>query len=61
MELLHAVITKFEKNLLTKHAEMLFVILVLCIVNDDEKVCRESAANIVQALVKHLADDQQKT
>jgi len=59
MELLHAVVTKFERNLLAKHAEMLFVALVLCIANDDEKACRESAANIVQALVKRLADDQQ--
>ena len=61
IELLHAVVTKFDRNLLAKHAEMLFVSLVLCIANDDEKACRESAANIVQTLVKRLGDDQHKT
>lgn len=60
LELLHAVITKFDANLLAKHAEMLFVALVLCIANDDEKSCRESAANVVQALLKRLADEQKR-
>ncbi|KAL4079019.1 armadillo-type protein [Scleroderma citrinum] len=59
MELLHAVITKFDTNLLAKHSEMLFVALVLAIANDDQKACREAAANVVQALVKRLADEQQ--
>lgn len=60
LELLHAVITKFDANLLAKHAEMLFVALVLCVANDDEKSCRESAANVVQSLLKRLADEQKR-
>ncbi|KAI5987597.1 armadillo-type protein [Pisolithus albus] len=60
LELLHAVITKFDANLLAKHAEMLFVALVLCIANDDEKSCRESAANVIQSLLKRLADEQKR-
>ncbi|KAI6043542.1 armadillo-type protein [Pisolithus marmoratus] len=46
LELLYAVITKFDANLLAKDANMLFVALVLCIANDDEKSCRESAATV---------------
>ncbi|KAI5991793.1 armadillo-type protein [Pisolithus marmoratus] len=61
LELLYAVITKFDANLLAKDANMLFVALVLCIANDDEKSCRESAANVVQALLKRLADEQKRT
>ncbi|KAG6335501.1 hypothetical protein ID866_3590 [Astraeus odoratus] len=60
LELLHAIITKFDTNLLAKHAEMLFIALVLCIANDNEKTCRESAANVVQALIKRLAEEQKK-
>ncbi|KAI6117784.1 armadillo-type protein [Pisolithus thermaeus] len=60
LELLHAVITKLDANLLAKHAEMLFIALVLCIANDDEKSCRESAANVVQSLLKRLADEQKR-
>ncbi|KAI6100638.1 armadillo-type protein [Pisolithus sp. B1] len=52
LELLHAVITNT--------AEMLFVALVLCIANDDEKSCRESAANVIQSLLMRLADEQKR-
>ncbi|KAF9234002.1 armadillo-type protein [Melanogaster broomeanus] len=60
LELLQAVVTKFDSGLMAKHAEMLFVALVLCIANDDEKSCREAAAGVVQALVKRLQEQQRK-
>ncbi|KIJ63496.1 hypothetical protein HYDPIDRAFT_133895 [Hydnomerulius pinastri MD-312] len=60
LELLQALVTKFDSSLMAKHAEMLFVALVLCIANDDEKSCREAAAGVVQALVKRLQEEQRK-
>ncbi|KAH7883427.1 armadillo-type protein, partial [Phlebopus sp. FC_14] len=60
LELLHALVTKLDMALLAKHAEMLFVALVLSIANDDEKACREAAANVVQALIKRLEEEQRK-
>jgi U3 small nucleolar RNA-associated protein 20 len=60
LELLQALVTKFDSALMAKYAEMLFVALVLCIANDDEKACREAAAGVVQALVKRLQEEQRK-
>ncbi|KAF9222298.1 hypothetical protein BS17DRAFT_735750 [Gyrodon lividus] len=60
LELLQALISKFDSALMAKHAEMLFVALVLCIANDDEKACREAAAGVVQALIKRLQEEQRK-
>lgn len=54
LELLHALMTKFDVGLTAKHAEMLFVALVLCVANDAEKSCRVAAAGVIQVLVRRL-------
>ena len=58
LELLHALVTKFDVGLMEKHAEMLFVALVLCVANDGEKPCRVAAAGVIQVLVRRLQGEQ---
>lgn len=60
LELLHALVTKFDMGLMAKHAEMLFVALVLCVANDAEKPCRVAAAKVIQVLVRRLQGEQQQ-
>lgn len=60
LELLHAFVTKFDVGLMAKHAEMLFVALVLCVANDGEKPCRVAAAGVIQVLVRRLQEDQEQ-
>ena len=60
LELLHALVTKFDAGLMAKHAEMLFVALVLCVANDAEKACRVAAAGVIQVLVRRLQGEQQQ-
>lgn len=60
LELLHVFITKFDMGLMAKHAEMLFVALVLCIANDAEKPCRAAAAGVIQVLVRRLQGEGQE-
>ncbi|KAG6382181.1 armadillo-type protein [Boletus reticuloceps] len=52
LELLHALMTKFDVGLMAKHAEMLFVALVLCLANDADKTCRVAAAGVIQQLLR---------
>ena len=61
LELLHAFVTKFDVGLMAKHAEMLFVALVLCVANDADKGCRTAAAGVIQVLVKRVEEEQQRT
>ena len=42
MELLSAVILKFEEALIVEYAELLFVALVMVVANDESAKCRES-------------------
>ena len=58
LELLHAFVTKFDMGLMAKHAELLFVALVLCVANDAEKACRLAAAGVIQVLVRRLQEEQ---
>ncbi|KAG1774596.1 hypothetical protein EV702DRAFT_1123142 [Suillus placidus] len=60
LELLGALVNKFDSALLAKHAEMIFVTLVLCLANDKDKSCREASASVLQSLVKRLEDDERK-
>jgi U3 small nucleolar RNA-associated protein 20 len=60
LELLHALVTKFDVGLMAKHAEMVFVALVLCVANDAEKPCRVAAAGVIQVLVRRLDGEQQQ-
>ncbi|KAG9319003.1 armadillo-type protein [Chiua virens] len=47
LELLHALLTKFDMGLMATHAGMLFVALVLCVANDADKGCRVAAAGVI--------------
>ncbi|KAG2158692.1 armadillo-type protein [Suillus bovinus] len=60
LELLGALVNKFDSALLTKHAEMMFVALVLCLANDEDKSCREASASVLQSLIKRLGEDERK-
>ncbi|KAI0937862.1 hypothetical protein AcW1_003904 [Taiwanofungus camphoratus] len=58
MELLGAIITKFEVGLVREYSDMLFVALVMVIANDDSAKCREMAAGLIRNLFLRLADAQ---
>ncbi|KAG2102831.1 armadillo-type protein [Suillus discolor] len=60
LELLGALVNKFDPALLAKHAEMIFVALVLCLANDEDKSCREASASVLQSLIKRLGEDERK-
>lgn len=60
LELLGALVSKFDPTLLAKHAEMIFVALVLCLANDDDKSCREASSSVLQSLVKKLGEGERK-
>lgn len=60
LELLGALVNKFDSALLAKHAEMIFVALVLCLANDEDKSCREASASVLQSLIKRLGEDERK-
>jgi U3 small nucleolar RNA-associated protein 20 len=50
MELLNAVILKFQAALIEEYAELLFVALVMVIANDESAKCREMAAQLIKDL-----------
>ncbi|KAF5389921.1 hypothetical protein D9757_003644 [Collybiopsis confluens] len=60
MELLGAVVSKFQAGLVREYADMLFIALVMVLANDDSTKCREIAAHLVKSLVLRL-DDQKRT
>ncbi|TDL22984.1 hypothetical protein BD410DRAFT_769374 [Rickenella mellea] len=60
MELLNAVITKFQDALIQEYADLLFVALVMVVANDDASKCREMAAQLTRSLVLRLSDAQRK-
>ncbi|KAH8110477.1 hypothetical protein DFH11DRAFT_1547369 [Phellopilus nigrolimitatus] len=61
MELLKAIVSKFNDDIIAEYADMLFVALVLVIANDDSTKCRETAAQLIKALVGRMREEQQKT
>ena len=58
MELLGAVITKFQANLIQEYADLLFVALVMVVANDDSTKCREMAAQLIKNIWKRLDDER---
>ncbi|KAJ4487801.1 armadillo-type protein [Lentinula aciculospora] len=58
MEILGAIISKFQTNLIQEYSDLLFVALVMAIANDDSTKCREMAAHLVKVLISRL--DQRK-
>ena len=54
MELLNAVFTKFNEDLLAEYADLFFVALVAVIANDEVEKCRTMAGALLQTLVGKL-------
>ena len=57
MELLDAVISKFQANLVREYADLLFVALVMVVANDDSTKCREMGARLIKNLYTRLDED----
>ncbi len=60
LELLGAIISKFEESLIGDFADLLFVALVMVIANDDSTKSREMAAEIVKTLFLRLDVDHRR-
>ena len=60
MELLNAVISKFQANLIQEYSDLLFVALVMVIANDDSPKCREMAAQLIKFLFTRLDEDRRR-
>ncbi|XP_015574070.2 small subunit processome component 20 homolog [Ricinus communis] len=60
LEMLHAIIIKFPRNFLDKHAQTIFIHLVQCLVNDNDSKVRAMAATVIKLLIgrvsPHLLD-----
>jgi U3 small nucleolar RNA-associated protein 20 len=54
MELLGAVISKFDPSLLNQYTDLLFVALVMVLANDESAKCREMSATIMQSLFSRM-------
>ncbi|KAL0573671.1 U3 snoRNP protein [Marasmius crinis-equi] len=61
LELLSAIITKFQVNLIREYADILFVSLVMVVANDDASKCREMAAHLIKLLVERFDDERRQT
>jgi U3 small nucleolar RNA-associated protein 20 len=60
LELLSAIVSKFEEKLIGEYADLLFVALVMVIANDDSAKCREMAAEIIKSLFLRLDADHRR-
>jgi U3 small nucleolar RNA-associated protein 20 len=60
LELLSAIVSKFEESLIGDFADLLFVALVMVIANDDSTKSREMAAEIVKNLFLRLNSDRRR-
>ncbi|KAI8978168.1 armadillo-type protein [Trametes punicea] len=58
MELLSAIVAKFETSLVQEYADLLFVGLVMVIANDESTKCREMAAELIKSLLSRLETTQ---
>ena len=60
MELLGAVLTKFDSNLIKEYGELFWAALVMVVANDDSAKCRERAAELIKSLYKVLGDTERR-
>ncbi|KAI0628424.1 armadillo-type protein [Trametes polyzona] len=58
MELLSAIIAKFETGLVQEYGDLVFVGLVMVIANDESAKCREMAAELIKSLLARLETAQ---
>ena len=61
LELLNALVNKFEMGLVYEYSDLLFVALVMVIANDGSTKCREMAAELIQSLYLRLDETRRKT
>ena len=50
LEMLHAIMMKFPKNFLDKHAQQLYIHLVQCLANDSDHQVRSMAGAVIKQL-----------
>ncbi|XP_057768678.1 uncharacterized protein LOC130988750 [Salvia miltiorrhiza] len=55
LEMLHAIILKFPRNDVDAQSQTLFVHLVMCLANDDERKVRSMSAAAITCLVRHVS------
>ncbi|EKM83155.1 hypothetical protein AGABI1DRAFT_118514 [Agaricus bisporus var. burnettii JB137-S8] len=60
MELLSAIVVKFQDDLILEYADLLFVALVMVISNDDSAKCREMAAELIKGLYARMDEENRK-
>jgi U3 small nucleolar RNA-associated protein 20 len=60
LELLSAIVSKFEESLIGDYADLLFFALVMVIANDDSARSREMAAEIIKNLFLRLETDPRR-
>ncbi|KAK1236291.1 U3 snoRNP protein [Marasmius sp. AFHP31] len=61
LELLSAIVTKFQVNLIREYADILFVSLVMVVANDDSAKCREMASHLIKSLVERFDEERRQT
>lgn len=57
IQMLSAVVEKLPQELLDKHAQTVFLPLVLQLVNDDAKECREAVSKTIMALLSRVSTE----
>ncbi|GAA94920.1 uncharacterized protein L969DRAFT_89878 [Mixia osmundae IAM 14324] len=60
LEILSAIIGKFNQDLVAQHADMLFTALVLCLGNEQAARCREMSIEVLKALHARLTPSLRK-
>jgi U3 small nucleolar RNA-associated protein 20 len=61
LELMGAVLTKFQSGLITEYGEMVFVTLVMVLANDESTKCKEMAASLLAILYGRFDAESRKT
>ncbi|KIY44004.1 hypothetical protein FISHEDRAFT_52291 [Fistulina hepatica ATCC 64428] len=61
MELLAAIIAKFQAGLVAEYSDLVFVALVMVIANDDSTKCREMAGQIIKSLFNRLDAEHRRS
>ncbi|KAI0782968.1 armadillo-type protein [Abortiporus biennis] len=60
MDLLSAILSKFQPSLIREYSDLLFVSLVMVIANDDSAKCREMASELIKNLFARLEEPQRR-
>lgn len=60
MEILSAILQKFNPSLLREYSDLLFVALVMVVANDDSSRCREMASELIKSLFSRLEDSERR-